>query len=87
MPRGQDRIRRQISGEDFIREGVYMLVRDAHEYRAMPEIHAAILNPPYRKINTDSPERHLLRRVGMETSNLYAPSSPWPPSCLSPEAN
>ncbi len=32
----------------------------------------AILNPPYRKIATRSPERTLLNSVGMETSNLYA---------------
>lgn len=31
----------------------------------------AIMNPPYRKINTDSEARRLLRRVGLETSNLY----------------
>lgn len=32
----------------------------------------AILNPPYRKINTNSSARKLLRQVGLETSNLYA---------------
>ncbi|HEX4793432.1 MAG TPA: Eco57I restriction-modification methylase domain-containing protein [Humisphaera sp.] len=32
---------------------------------------AAIVNPPYRKINTDSPERRALRSCGVETSNLY----------------
>lgn len=32
----------------------------------------AILNPPYRRINSDSPERLALRRAGIETSNLYA---------------
>lgn len=32
---------------------------------------AAIINPPYRKIRSDSRHRHLLRRVGIETSNLY----------------
>lgn len=32
----------------------------------------AILNPPYRKISTRSPERLLLKSVGIETSNLYA---------------
>lgn len=33
---------------------------------------AAILNPPYRKINSDSETRLRLRSVGIETSNLYA---------------
>lgn len=31
----------------------------------------AILNPPYRKINSDSQQRKLLRSCGIETSNLY----------------
>jgi adenine-specific DNA-methyltransferase len=33
---------------------------------------AAIVNPPYRKIRSDSPTRQLLRSAGIETSNLYA---------------
>ena len=36
-----------------------------------PTFDAAIVNPPYRKINADSPERRALRAVGVETSNLY----------------
>ena len=31
----------------------------------------AIMNPPYRKIKADSEARLLLRRAGLETSNLY----------------
>lgn len=31
----------------------------------------AILNPPYRKIRTDSAERAQLKSLGIETSNLY----------------
>jgi len=30
-----------------------------------------IMNPPYRKIRSDSKERALLRKHGLETSNLY----------------
>jgi adenine-specific DNA-methyltransferase len=33
---------------------------------------AAILNPPYRKIATNSRERRLLRQVGIEATNLYS---------------
>ncbi len=33
---------------------------------------AAIVNPPYRKIRSDSSTRAALRRAGIETSNLYA---------------
>ena len=36
-----------------------------------PTFDAAIVNPPYRKINIDSAERRALRSVGIETSNLY----------------
>ena len=31
----------------------------------------AILNPPYRKLNSQSDARRLLREAGIETSNLY----------------
>jgi adenine-specific DNA-methyltransferase len=31
-----------------------------------------VMNPPYRKLASDSHERHLLRWVGIETPNLYA---------------
>jgi adenine-specific DNA-methyltransferase len=31
----------------------------------------AILNPPYRKIRNDSPERRRLQAAGLDTSNLY----------------
>mgnify|MGYP002336336126 CR=1 FL=1 len=36
-----------------------------------PRFTTALLNPPYRKIQAASPERGLLRRIGVETSNLY----------------
>jgi len=32
----------------------------------------AILNPPYKKINSHSAHRYLLRQVGIETVNLYS---------------
>lgn len=32
----------------------------------------AILNPPYRKLRSDSRERNLLRRTGIDVTNLYA---------------
>lgn len=33
---------------------------------------AAIVNPPYRKIRSDSSERRVLGQAGIETSNLYS---------------
>lgn len=37
-----------------------------------PRFNVAIVNPPYRKIRSDSATRHLLRSAGIETGNLYA---------------
>lgn len=55
---------------DFIRE---MSVRVGDTlFDTKPAFDAAIVNPPYRKISTDSLERSSLRNVGVETSNLYA---------------
>ena len=48
-----------------------------------PRFHVAIMNPPYRKLRTDSAERARLSAAGIETSNLYsafvwlALNSPW----------
>jgi adenine-specific DNA-methyltransferase len=59
-----------IHPADFIEE---MSVRLAdHLFGAPPVFDAAIANPPYRKINTNSAARRALRSVGVETSNLYA---------------
>lgn len=56
--------------EDFIESGVHAL--SAGFLATLQLYDCAILNPPYRKINTDSAARRLLRRIGLETSNLYA---------------
>lgn len=52
---------------DFIREGVINYLLGRHN-----PVDYAILNPPYRKINSDSDHRRLLRKVGIETVNLYS---------------
>jgi adenine-specific DNA-methyltransferase len=59
-----------INSGDFIQE---ISARLADElFVATPTaFDVAIANPPYRKINTDSAERHSLRSIGIETSNLY----------------
>jgi len=54
--------------------GAVELVQEDDLFRAPRRRHGythAIMNPPYRKINTDSEGRLLLRRAGLETSNLY----------------
>ena len=59
-----------IVNQDFIEAASTMARGDlfAAEVR---RFNAAILNPPYLKINSDSKTRHLLRSAGIETSNLY----------------
>ncbi len=59
-----------IRQEDFIRAAVGSLNGGLFG-TSWPYFDAVILNPPYRKFRTDSPERALLREVGVETSNLY----------------
>ena len=56
----------EILGGDFIEAAVNSIQfgRDRFTH--------AILNPPYRKINTHSRHRLLLRQVGIETVNLYS---------------
>ncbi len=39
---------------------------------ALPTYTHAILNPPYKKLRSDSPHRAALRRAGIETVNLYS---------------
>ncbi len=59
-----------IHHADFIREMSARLAGDLFGTHP-PTFDAAIANPPYRKISTDSAERRALRCVGVETSNLY----------------
>lgn len=59
-----------IHSADFIHEMSASLAGDLFGKRP-PAFDAAIANPPYRKIATDSAERRSLRSVGIETSNLY----------------
>lgn len=54
-----------IVGNDFIEAVVKEAIKS-------PVFTHAILNPPYKKINNNSPHRHLLREVGIETVNLYS---------------
>lgn len=60
-----------VLNEDFIAAAVPMVRSDLFASEA-PRFNTAILNPPYRKIRSDSPTRLSLRSAGIETSNLYA---------------
>jgi adenine-specific DNA-methyltransferase len=57
--------------EDFISAGAKMARGSLFETPA-PQFTAAIVNPPYKKIRSDSSTRDLLRTAGIETVNLYA---------------
>ena len=62
----------EILKEDFIRAGVGTLSNDLFDHGERKEAFThVILNPPYRKIRTDSEERRLLHTIGVETTNLY----------------
>jgi len=55
-----------VHGEDFIAAAVQNIaLAKGRRYTH------AILNPPYKKLNSDSVHRALLRKVGIETVNLY----------------
>ncbi len=60
----------EVHHADFIETMAGKLSGDLFS-SAAPSFNIAIANPPYKKINTASPERRALRSVGLETSNLY----------------
>lgn len=63
--RGVD-VKVAVHPDDFIETAARQLLREDFQ----PCTHA-ILNPPYKKINSDSSHRRWLRTVGIETVNLY----------------
>ena len=61
----------EIIEADFISETVKALSGSRLHSSKSFQFDCAILNPPYRKLNSQSNERRLLRSIGIETSNLY----------------
>ena len=61
----------QVLGDDFIHAAADALSGGLFA-KSRPSYTHAILNPPYRKINSQSVHRASLRRVGIETVNLYS---------------
>jgi len=61
----------KIYNEDFISAAVGCLSSGLYSSNSCL-YNMAIVNPPYRKIQSDSRVRLLLRSVGIETSNLYS---------------
>jgi adenine-specific DNA-methyltransferase len=62
----------RIVEEDFLEAGANTFSGDLFAAGERERFDCAILNPPYRKIGTNSRERRLLRAIGLETTNLYA---------------
>jgi adenine-specific DNA-methyltransferase len=62
-----DRLTAHVAPGDFIVETALAILED----RAPRNYTHAILNPPYKKINSDSLHRQALSQVGIETVNLY----------------
>jgi len=60
----------EIVRKDFVAAGTSAMREDLFSRRALT-YDCAILNPPYKKIRSDSEARRLLQSVGIETSNLY----------------
>jgi adenine-specific DNA-methyltransferase len=60
-----------VRGVDFIHAATDALSGDLFA-SALPRYSHAILNPPYKKIGSSSSHRLALRRVGIETVNLYS---------------
>ncbi|HZU36011.1 MAG TPA: BsuBI/PstI family type II restriction endonuclease [Gemmataceae bacterium] len=56
---------------DFLESAAEMLTGTFFEASTSACFTCAILNPPYRKIHSASAARTLLRRLGVQTSNLY----------------
>jgi adenine-specific DNA-methyltransferase len=62
----------RIVEEDFLAAGANTFSGDLFAPGERERFDCAILNPPYRKIGTNSCERRFLHAIGLETTNLYA---------------
>jgi adenine-specific DNA-methyltransferase len=62
----------RVAETDFIEWAVGQVDTGLFGTDGGAQFNAAILNPPYHKIHSNSRERLLLRAAGIETSNLYA---------------
>lgn len=60
-----------VINDDFVENVVSILERNLFS-SDMPHFNAAVVNPPYRKLRSDSNARLRLRSIGIETSNFYS---------------
>ena len=62
-----------VTQTDFIKWGVEQLKTKGGLFEeSIPQFTHCIMNPPYKKIRSDSDHRTWLRKIGIETSNLYS---------------
>lgn len=61
----------KVHGDDFIHTAVDALSGGLFA-KSLPRYSHAILNPPYKKISSNSAHRLALHRIGIETVNLYS---------------
>ena len=62
-----------IVKKDFIRDGRDFLQDFGKLFEKKPSKYThCIMNPPYKKIHSNSDQRAWLREIGIETSNMYA---------------
>ena len=62
-----------VRQENFILAAARLLIHGGLFAPQEPsQFHVAILNPPYRKLRSESVERAAISSVGIETSNLYS---------------
>lgn len=71
MREGWNLVRARLVEHDFLEAGATGVAGDLFATGEQERFDCTILNPPYRKIRTESRERALLRSIGLETTNLY----------------
>jgi len=64
----------ELVRDDFIEHGVRSLRQEM--FVPVHRFNCAIMNPPYKKINSDSETRRALREIGVETSKCTQASCP-----------
>ena len=62
----------ELRQKNFILDAADLLVEGLFTAKDHPRFRVAIINPPYRKLRSDSGERSRMSSVGIETSNLYS---------------
>lgn len=67
-----ERYAKSVNVKPHVVGGDFIQIAAEHGFPVEGTFTHAILNPPYKKINSDSPHRLALRSLGIETVNLYS---------------